>query len=65
LETDSRGREILERLIEAMKKYIHGIGPCYVLTSGRTYIKRYKWALVQDEDQTVRISKESKLKLTK
>jgi len=48
-----------------MKKYIHGIGPCYVLASGRTYIKRYKWALVQDEDQTVRISKESKVNLIK
>jgi hypothetical protein len=48
-----------------MKRYIHGIGPCYVLTSGRTYIERYKWALVQDEDQAVRILKESKVNLIK
>jgi len=48
-----------------MKRYIQDIGPCYVLVSGRTYIKRYKWALVEDEDQTVRISKESKVNLIK
>lgn len=47
-----------------MKRYIQDIGPCYVLESGRTYIKRHGWTLIENPkwhpNQIVRISKQSK-----
>jgi len=52
-----------------MRRYIYGIGPCYVLTSGERYINKHGWRLVEptrwDPDQTVRIFKESKVNLIK
>jgi hypothetical protein len=52
-----------------MKKYVHGIGPCYVLTSGERYMNKHGWRLVEpprwNPDQIVRISKESKVNLIK
>jgi N-acetylglutamate synthase-like GNAT family acetyltransferase len=52
-----------------MKRYIYGIGPCYVLTSGEHYIKKHGWELIEQPkwhpDKVVRISKQSKANLIK